>query len=112
MTLSSDERALGHRGMGSDKMRQVYFAIAGLLLSLPAHSVEPYWEEQSGVTIADLWGPDTQLLESAGLSWAHDGRAVILYLRVGDDLWRCPDFSNRDMQHSRYICSRLRVTDR
>ncbi len=93
-------------------MRQLCAASVALLLCLPAYSVEPYWEVQPGVTIADLWGPDTQLLESAGLSWAHDGRAVILYLKVGDDLWRCPDFSNRDVQPSQNICSRLRVTDR
>ena len=85
-------------------------ALSALLLSLDAHSVAAYWERQPGVTIADLWGPDTQLLESAGLSWAHDARAVILYLQVGDDLWRCPDFSNRELQQGTNICSRLRTT--
>ena len=91
-------------------MRPQYLLLSALSLSLSAHSVEPYWEPQGGVTIADLWGPDTQLLESAGLSWAHGERAVVLYLKVGDDLWRCPDFSNRDIQQNSDTCARLRRT--
>ena len=91
-------------------MRSLFPAIAALLFSLTAHSVEPYWEPQPGVTIADVWGPDAELLESAGLSWAHGERAVVLYLRVGDDLWRCPDFSNRILQQNGNTCARLRRT--
>ncbi len=89
-------------------MRFLYPALATLLLSLSAHGVEPYWELQPGTTIADLWGPDAELLEAAGLSWTHGRRAVILYVKVGDDLWRCPDYSNQDQNPN--ICSRLRRT--
>ena len=91
-------------------MRPLYTALTALLVSWSAHGIEPYWEQQPGVTIADLWGPDVQLLESAGLSWAHGERAVVLYLRVGDELWRCPDFSNRDLQQNSNTCARLRST--
>ncbi len=91
-------------------MHQISSAVTALLLCVGAQAIEPYWELQPGVTIADLWGPDTQLVESAGFSWAHEGRAVLLYLRVGEDLWRCPDYANRDTQQSPNVCSRLRVT--
>ena len=87
-----------------------HLALAALLLSLPARGMEPYWEPQPGMTIADVWGPDAQLLESAGLSWANGGRAVILYLKVGDDLWRCPDYYDQDGQVRPNICARLRPT--
>ena len=70
--------------------------------------MEPYWELQQGKTIADVWGPDAELLESAGLSWTHGRRAVILYLKVGDELWRCSDFSNQEQNSN--VCSRLRRT--
>ena len=91
--------------------KHLLLALSALLVSVNANSVEAYWELQPGVTIADLWGPDTQLLESAGLSWTNDARAVILYLQVGEELWRCPDFSNRDLQQGTNNCSRLKTTE-
>lgn len=87
-------------------------AAAGLIVSVVTGAVAQSpqfwpWQIEPGTSLPMLIEEGYEIVGAAGLSWPDGRQETVLFLKHGDELYKCADPQNPSGQHTGHGCYKL-----